>query len=72
MISEKDKDKKDEEDIKHVFAIVPDNILLQPKMGVFIQFRANSFNVGRIMEQFVCNSSIQGERKPRLVYTTTV
>jgi len=50
MISEKEKDKKEEEDVKHVFAIVPDNILLQPKMGVFIQFRANSFNVGKIIE----------------------
>ena len=50
MISEKEWDKKEEEDIKHVFAIVPDTITLASKMGVFIQFRANSFNVGKVME----------------------
>ena len=46
-------EKKDEsEELKFVFAVVPDQITLQPKMGIFIQFRANSFTKGKMMEQF--------------------
>ena len=48
-----DKEKKEEEELKFVFAVVPDQILnLQPKMGIYVQFRANSFQVGKMEEQF--------------------
>jgi hydrocephalus-inducing protein len=67
MISEK----KEEDDLKFVFAVVPDQIVLQPKMGIFIQFRANSFTKGKMSEQFICNSIVGGERKPREVFKTT-
>jgi hydrocephalus-inducing protein len=50
MISEK---KEENEELKYVFAVVPDQITLQPKMGIFIQFRANSFVKGKMSEQFV-------------------
>lgn len=58
MISEKERDPKDEEDSKNVFAVVPETIDLQPKKGTYIQFRAYSQNIGKIIEQFVCNSVI--------------
>ena len=49
LISEK---KDESEELKFVFAVVPDQITLQPKMGIYIQFRANSFTKGKMMEQF--------------------
>lgn len=51
MVSEANKNESEE--LKYVFAVVPDQITLQPKMGIFIQFRANSFVKGRMTEQFV-------------------
>lgn len=54
-----------------MFAVVPDNFVLQPKMGIFIQFRANSFNKGKMTEQFVCTTVVGGERKPKEAYKTT-
>lgn len=68
MISEK---KDESEELKYVFAVVPDQVILQPKMGIFIQFRANSFNKGRISEQFVCTTVVGGETKPKEAYKTT-
>lgn len=69
QISEK---KEEAEEIKTVFAVVPDQIILQPKMGIFIQFRANSFNKGIITEQFVCTAQVTGDRgKPKEAFKTT-
>ena len=68
MISEK---KEADEELKYVFAVVPDNFVLQPKMGIFIQFRANSFNKGKMTEQFICTTVVGGERKPKEAYKTT-
>lgn len=68
MISEK---KEEGEELKYVFAVVPDSFNLQPKMGIFIQFRANSFNKGRMTEQFICTTAVAGERKPKEAYKTT-
>jgi len=67
MVSEK----KEDEELKYVFAVVPEEITLQPKMGIFIQFRANSFVKGRMSEQFVCTTVVGGERKPKEAYKTT-
>lgn len=72
MISEQKEKEKSDEDLKFVFAVVPDTVVLQPKMGIYIQFRANSFQVGWMVEMFVCNSTVAGEWKPRLVYNTTL
>ena len=41
-------------------------------MGIMIQFRANSFNIGKIIETWVCNVIVGGDRKPKTVYNTTV
>ena len=45
---------------------------LNPKMGYKVQFRANSFAVGEIKEQWQCLVTIGGERKPKIVFTTNV
>ena len=68
IISEK---KEENDELKFVFAVVPDQIELQPKMGIHIQFRANSFQKGRIAEQFICTTIVKGERKPKEAYKTT-
>lgn len=34
--------KEEEEETKFVFTVIPDNIVLNPKMGIMIEFRANS------------------------------
>lgn len=41
---------KQEEETKFVFTVVPESIVLNPKMGIMIEFRANSFNTGKISE----------------------
>ena len=51
---------------------MPDTIVLNPKMGIPIQFRANSFNVGKITETWVCNVTVGGDRKPKTVYNSIV
>jgi hydrocephalus-inducing protein len=43
---------KEDENNKFVFFVVPDTITLNPKMGIMIQIRANSLNVGKITEQW--------------------
>ena len=40
-------------------------------MGIFIQFRANSFNKGKMIEQFVYMIVVGGEIKPKEAYKTT-
>jgi hydrocephalus-inducing protein len=61
-----------EEEVKFVYAVVPDTIILNPKMGIPIQFRANSFNIGKITETWTCNVTVGGDRKPKTVYNTSV
>ena len=61
-----------EEEVKFVYAVVPDQIVLNPKMGIMIQFRANSFNIGKIIESWACNVIVGGDRKPKTVYNTIV
>jgi hypothetical protein len=41
-------------------------------MGIPIQFRANSFNIGKIVETWSCNVTVGGDRKPKTVYNTIV
>lgn len=65
-------EKEKEEEVKFVYAVVPDTITLQPKMGINVSFRANSFNVGKVIETWQCSSVVGGERKPKVVFNTTV
>ena len=37
-----------------VFTIVPTEITLNPRMGIMVEFRANSFNIGKISEPWQC------------------
>jgi hydrocephalus-inducing protein len=60
------------EEAKQVFTVVPDNIVLNPKMGIMIQFRANSPLTGKIIENWLCNVTSGGERKPKVAYNSNV
>ncbi len=51
---------------------MPDNIVLNPKMGIMIQFRANSPLTGKIIENWLCNVTSGGERKPKVAYNSNV
>jgi hypothetical protein len=41
---------KEEEEVKFVFSVVPESVVLNPKMGIMVEFRANSSLVGKMME----------------------
>jgi len=41
-------------------------------MGILVQFRANSFNTGEVIENWVCNAVVGGDRKPKAVFNTSV
>jgi hydrocephalus-inducing protein len=63
---------KEGEESKQVFTVIPDTIVLNPKMGIMVQFRANSPLVGKIIENWLCNVTQGGERKPRIAYNSNV
>jgi hydrocephalus-inducing protein len=63
---------KEGEETKQVFTVIPDNIVLNPKMGIMVQFRANSPLVGKIIENWLCNVTSGGERKPKVAYNSNV
>lgn len=39
-----------EEELQFVYTVVPEKVTLNPKMGIMIEFRANSFKTGKISE----------------------
>lgn len=61
-----------EEEAKIVYSIIPEQIVLNPKMGIMIQVRANSATVGRVIENWLCNVTSGGERKPKVAYNTNI
>lgn len=63
---------KDEEEAKAVFQVVPETMTLNPRMGYKVQFRANSFNIGKVMENWQCLGTIGGDRKPKILFDTNV
>jgi hypothetical protein len=63
---------KEGEETKQVFTVIPDTIVLNPKMGIMVQFRANSPLVGKIIENWLCNVTSGGERKPKVAYNSNV
>lgn len=65
-------EKEKEEEVKVVYTIVPDQIVLNPKMGIMIQVRANSTAVGKIVENWLCNVTSGGERKPKVAYNASI
>lgn len=54
------------EEEQFVFSIVPEQISLGPKMGIMIEVRAFSHNIGLISEQWECQVLIGNERKPKV------
>lgn len=55
-----------------MYTVVPEKVNLNPKMGIMIEFRANSFKVGTITETWQCLVMIGSERKPKPVFTSQV
>lgn len=61
-----------EEEVKIVYSIIPDQIVLNPKMGIMIQVRANSAIIGKVVENWLCNITSGGERKPKVAYNSNI
>ena len=61
-----------EEETKAIFSVIPDTIVLNPKMGIMIQIKANSQINGKIVENWFCNVTSGGDRKPRAAYNAFI
>jgi hydrocephalus-inducing protein len=61
-----------EEEVQFVYTVVPEKVTLNPKMGIMIEFRANSFKTGKISEIWQCQVMTGAERKPKPVWTLNV
>lgn len=55
-----------------VFSVVPDQITLGPRMGIMIEVRANSHQVGQISEPWECQMLIGSERKPKPAFKSII
>jgi hypothetical protein len=42
--------KEEEEETKFVFTVIPDTVVLNSKMGIMVEFRANSSQTGKMQE----------------------
>jgi hydrocephalus-inducing protein len=67
-----DPDSKDGDEAGFVFSVVPESMVLNPKMGYKVQFRANSANVGKVLENWECQAAMGGDRKPKAAFSTNV
>jgi hypothetical protein len=63
---------KEEEEAKPVFAVLPETMVLNPKMGYKVRFRALSANTGDCEEAWACQISVGGDRKPQVAFTPKV
>jgi hydrocephalus-inducing protein len=63
---------QEDEKAQFTFTVVPERMVLNPKMGYKVQFRANCLNVGQVTEQWVCQVAIGGDRKPKEPYSPKV
>lgn len=55
-----------------MFTVVPTEITLNPRMGIMVEFRANSFQIGKISEPWQCQVVIGSERKPKPVFNSNI
>lgn len=51
-----------------MFTVVPEQITLGPKMGIMVEFRAFSKDIGKISEAWQCQAIIGSDRKPKPVF----
>ena len=65
-------DAEKEEETKAIFSVIPDTIVLNPKMGIMIQIKANSQINGKIVENWFCNVTSGGDRKPKAAYNAFI
>ena len=61
-----------EEETKAIFSVIPDTIVLNPKMGIMIQIKANSQINGKVVENWFCNVTSGGDRKPKAAYNSFI
>jgi hydrocephalus-inducing protein len=64
-----------EEEVKFVYCVEPESIVLNAKMGIMVKFKANSFNVGKIIENWQCQVTVgsdKGSGKPKTAWNTTI
>lgn len=61
---------KDEE--QFVFSVVPDQVTLGPKMGIMIEVRAFSHQIGQISEPWQCQYIIGSDRKPKVAWSANI
>lgn len=64
------KEKEPEE--LHVFSVTPADIVLNAKMGIMVEIRANSTQIGSLAEQWECQTLVGNERKPKPVYFANI
>ena len=64
--------REEEEDTKFVFTVIPETVVLNPKMGIMVEFRANSSQVGKMQEPWQCQVVIGSDRKPKNVFTPLI
>jgi hydrocephalus-inducing protein len=60
------KEKEPEE--PQVFTITPAEVMLNAKMGIMVEIRANAPTIGKLLEQWQCQILVGNERKPKPVY----
>jgi hydrocephalus-inducing protein len=55
-----------------VFTVIPETVVLNPKMGIMVEFRANSSQTGKISEPWQCQVVIGNDRKPKNVFNPII
>lgn len=64
--------KEEKEEEKFIFSVVPETVVLNPKMGIMVEFRANSSQIGKMSEPWQCQVQAGSDRKPKTVWTSSV
>jgi hydrocephalus-inducing protein len=55
-----------------VFTVIPETVVLNPKMGIMVEFRANSSQTGKMSEPWQCQVVIGNDRKPKNVFNPII
>lgn len=55
-----------------MFSVTPAEVTLNSKMGIYVEIRANSQQIGKIVEQWACSILTGNERKPKPVYWANI
>lgn len=55
-----------------MFTVIPETVVLNPKMGIMVEFRANSSQTGKMSEPWQCQVVIGNDRKPKNVFNPII